>query len=229
MRLNFVPLVTALLPTVAVHVCYLLAANLGHVSWCFPYIADCVSISATGRHAPESFIFRSAIIPTAVFMMIYWKLSLEWLKTLATPMTRVNRAMAWLGMTAGFGLFVYASVLGEVGELFRLQRRVGMILFYILAYLAQLLMTIQIASMARTGGAPMSVPTLRSLVAISGAVTVLGAMSLLSWAFYEDYRRYEDAFEWGITLLILAHPLAIYFAWRQSGFEARFTVSQKRS
>ena len=162
-------------------------------------------------------------------MMIYWKLSLEWLKTLATPMTRVNRAMAWLGMTAGFGLFVYASVLGEVGELFRLQRRVGMILFYILAYLAQLLMTIQIASMARTGGAPMSVPTLRSLVAISGAVTVLGAMSLLSWAFYEDYRRYEDAFEWGITLLILAHPLAIYFAWRQSGFEARFTVSQKRS
>jgi hypothetical protein len=229
MRLNFVPLVTALLPAVAVHACYLVAANLGHVAWCFPYFPDCVSISATGRHAPESFLFRAAIIPTAVFMMIYWKLGSEWLETLATPMTRVNRAMAWLGVTAAFGLLLYASVLGEVGELFRLQRRVGMILFYILAYLAQLLMTVQIASVARTGGAPISIPTLRCLVAISGAVTVLGATSLLSWAFYEDYRRYEDAFEWGITLLILAHPLAAYFAWRESGFEARFTIYGKRS
>ncbi|MDP6785863.1 MAG: hypothetical protein QGI13_01935 [Rhodospirillales bacterium] len=226
MRLNFVPLVTALLPTVAVHVCYLMAANLGHVSWCFPYFPDCVSISATGRHAPESFVFRAAIIPTAVLMMIYWKLGSEWLKTLATPMTGVNRTMMWLGMTAGLGLFVYAIVLGEVGELYRLQRRVGMIVFYILTYLAQLLMTIQVVSVARTRGASKSTPI---LVAISGAVTVLGAMSLLSWAFYEDYRRYEDAFEWGITLLILAHPLAIYFAWRQSGYRARLTVSDRRS
>ena len=226
MRLNFVPLVTALLPTVAVHICYLVAASLGHVSWCFPYSADCVSISATGRHAPESFVFRAAIIPTAVFMMIYWKLGFEWLKTLGTPVPRVNWAMVWIGVTAAVGLFVYASVLGEVGELYRLQRRVGMILFYILTYLAQLLMTLQVLSVPRTRAAPRLAPI---LVAISGAVTVLGAMSLLSWAFYEDYRRYEDAFEWGITLLILAHPLAIFFAWRQSGFRACFTVSDKQS
>ena len=84
MRLNSIPLVTALLPAAAVHVCYLLAAHLGHLSWCFPYFPDCVSISATGRHSPESFVFRAAIIPTAVFMVIYWKLGQEWLKTLGT-------------------------------------------------------------------------------------------------------------------------------------------------
>ena len=37
MRLNFIPLVTALLPAVGVHISHLLAAYLGHVSWCFPY------------------------------------------------------------------------------------------------------------------------------------------------------------------------------------------------
>lgn len=229
MRLNFIPLVTALLPAVAVHVCYLLAAYLGHFSWCFPYFPDCVSISATGRHSPESFVFRAAMIPTAVFMMIYWKLSLEWLKTLGTRMTRLNRGMLWLGMAAGLGLFVYASVLGEVGQLYRLQRRIGMILFYIFTYLAQFLMTVQIVSVVRTRGAPISVPTFRSLVAICGAVAILGAISLLSWAFYEDYRRYEDAFEWGLTLLILAHVFVTHFAWRDSGFRARFTISEKRS
>ena len=229
MRLNFIPLVTALLPAVAVHVCYLLAVHLGHVSWCFPYFPDCVSISAVGRHSPESFVFRAAIIPTAVFMMIYWKLSFEWLKTLGTQRTLFNRSMLWLGMTAGFGLFIYASVLGEVGQLYRLQRRVGMTLFYIFTSLAQLLMTVQIASVVKTRGARMSAPVLRSLVAISGAVATLGAMSLLSWAFYDDYRRYEDAFEWGLTLLILAHPFVTYFAWRDTGFRARFTISGNRS
>ena len=229
MRLNFIPLVTTLLPTVAVHACYLLAANLGHVSWCFPYFPDCVSISATARHSPESFVFRAAAIPTAVFMMIYWKLGFEWLKTLGTQMARLNRGMLWLGMTAGFGLFIYAIVLGEVGELYRLQRRIGLTLFYTFTYLAQILMTVQIASVVRTRGALMSAPTFRSLVAICVTVAILGTISLLSWAFYDDYRRYEDAFAWALTLLILVYTFVIYFAWRDSGFRARFTISEKQS
>ena len=229
MGLNSIPLVTALLPAAAVHVCYLLAAYLGHLSWCFPYFPDCVSISATGRHSPESIVFRAAIIPTAVFMVIYWNLGLEWLKTLGTKKSLLNRSMLWLGVTAGLGLFVYASVLGEVGEPYRLQRRVGMTLFYILTYLAQVLMTVQIAALARTQGKPVPAPIVRSLIGICCAVAIGGAASLLSWAFYGEYRRYEDAFEWWITLLILAHPFVTYFAWRDSGFRARFTVSGNRT
>jgi hypothetical protein len=110
------------------------------------------SISATGRHGPESVVFRAAILPASVLMMVYWKLSLEWIKVLGTRMVRLNRVMMWLGMTAALGLFLYSSVLGEVGEFYRQQRRVGMISFYIFTYLAQLLMTIQIASMVRVGG-----------------------------------------------------------------------------
>ena len=197
MSLNSIPLVTALLPAVAVHACYLLAASLGHLSWCFPYFPDCVSISATGRHSPESFVFRAAIIPTAVFMVIYWKLAAAWLQAMGCERPLLNRAMLWLGVAAGLGLFVYASVLGEVGEAYRLQRRVGMILFYFLTYLAQVLMCAQAASLAGTEEKPMPPPLFRTLAAVCGAVAVLGALSLLSWAFYDDYRRYEDALEWG--------------------------------
>ena len=229
MRLKFIPLATALLPAVGVHISHLMAAYQGHVSWCFPYFPDCVSISAIGRHSPEGFVFRATIMPTAVFMMIYWKLSAEWLKTLGAQGARLNRSMVWFGVTAAFGLFIYASVLSEVGQLYSLQRRVGMTLFYILTYLAQLLMTVQIASVARMGGVGMPALIFRSHIAITSAIAVLGAASLLSWAFYDDYRRYEDAFEWVLTLLILAHPFVTYFAWRNTGFQARFTVSGKPS
>ena len=49
MRLSFVPVVVALLPLAAIHLCYLLAAYLGHVPWCLPYVDSCTSISAAGR------------------------------------------------------------------------------------------------------------------------------------------------------------------------------------
>ena len=229
MNLGFIPLVTALLPVIAVHLCYLLAAYLGHLSWCFPYFADCVSISATGRHAPESFVFRAAVIPTAVLMMIYWKLSAEWLKALGSQSSRLNRLMLSIGITAALGLFIYAAVLGEAGDLYRLQRRIGMILFYVLTFIAQLLMTVQVVKLAKTRDAEthLSSTVLRALTLISGAVAVLGAMSFLSWGFYADYRRYEDAFEWVVTLLILAHPFVTYFAWRETCFSARFTLGRR--
>ena len=229
MKLKAIPLATALLPAVAVHVCYLLAAYQGHISWCFPYLSECVSISATGRHSPESVVFRAAIIPTAVLMIVYWRLNWEWLKKLETHMVLLNRTMLWFGIVAALGLFVYSSILGQVGDLYRLQRRIGMILFYSFTYLAQLLMTIQMASVIRTRGVLISMSTYRSLSAICSAVAILGATSLLSWTIYDDYRRHEDAFEWWLTLLLLGHTFITYFAWRESGFQARFMVTQKQS
>ncbi|MFQ5765278.1 MAG: hypothetical protein ACE5GT_10125, partial [Rhodospirillales bacterium] len=143
MKLNVIPLITALLPAVAIHVCWVVAASLGHLSWCVPYLPDCVSISAAGRHPPESVIFRAAVIPTAVLMVIYWKLAHGWLGALGAGTPGQGRAMLWLGVTAGLGLFVYAVVLGEVGDLYKLQRRVGMIGFYAFTFLAQALLTHQ--------------------------------------------------------------------------------------
>jgi hypothetical protein len=135
--------------------------------------------------------------------------------------------MLVLGLVAGLGLFAYASMLGEVGDLYKLQRRVGMTLFYALTFLAQALLTFETWAAARAG-APISGATLRALAAVSVAVAALGTLSFASWAFYDDYRRYEDAFEWTVTLLILLHPLAAWAAWRETGFKARLEVSGDR-
>jgi len=225
MRLSFVPLIAALLPAVAIHVSYVIAASHGHVPWCFPYIDSCTSISATGRQAPESFVFRAMMIPAAVVLMVYWTLSHAWLKSLGSVMTRTNRSMLVLGVVAALGLILYTTVLGTSGQIPFIQRRIGVTTFYIFSVVAQLLMTVQIVVLARRRPDAVSAGVRRALVATIGLVVFLGVFSLVLSATTEAYERVEDAFEWLITLPILCHLLLTYFAWRQSGFHARFGVT----
>ena len=52
--------------------------------------------------------------------------------------------------------------------------------------------------------------------------------SLSLWAFYDGHDRIDDAFEWVLTLLLQLHIFVTYFAWKDSGFRASFTVSGRR-
>ncbi len=228
MRLSFVPLAVALLPLAAIHLCYLLAAHLGHVPWCLPYVDSCTSISATGRQGPESLVFRAAIMPSAALMLVYWVLVHEWFKTLGGRMVVVRRTMLGLGLVAGLGMIAYAAVLGEVGEGYRLQRRIGVTLSSF-TVLAQLLMTIQVEAVARVRPSLILLRTSRALLAVSAATILVSLASLLSWAFFEQHDRVEDALAWWVMLLVLLHPLVVFFAWKESGFQARFTVPGRPS
>lgn len=228
MRLAFIPLVTALLPAVGIHASYLLAALFGHVAWCFPYLDGCTSISATGRASPESHVFRATILPTAVFMMVYWRLSYEWLRRLGIGMAACNRVMLALGLASACGLIVYVAVLGSVGAEFGIVRRLGVTVFYSGTFIAQFLMTWQIAAAIKTAPGAISRRTWRGLAAICVAAAVIGLTTLALGAFYDRYDELDDGFEWVLTLLMQLHILITYFAWRQSGFSARFTVAGRR-
>ena len=225
MKLNFIPVITAVVPAVAVHVCYLLAAQSGHVPWCFPYIDSCTSISAVGRKSPESHVFRGAIIPTAVFMMVYWRLNYEWFKTVNSQMPIRNRSRLYCGIIASIGVILYATVLGSIGQEYHLQRRLGVTTFYIFTFLAQLIMTLQIGRVAKRQPTPVSARVYRCLVAICATVPILGLANIVSWALYREDGGIDDAIAWTVTLFILGYFFVTYFAWKQSGFQARFTVS----
>lgn len=225
MNLNFIPVITAVLPAVAVNVCYLIAAQRGHVPWCIPYVDSCTSISAVGRDSPESHVFRATIIPTAVFMMIYWRLNYEWFKTLNSQMRTWNRSMLYCGIIGSIGIIVYTTVLGAVGQEYYLQRRLGVTTFYFFTLLAQLIMTSQVSVVAKRRPAPVSVGVIRSLIAICAMVATLGLINITSGILYEGYGDIDDAIAWTVTLVILAYFFVTYFAWKQSGFHARFSVA----
>ena len=90
--MNWIPLAAVLLPAVGVHVSYALAAAQGHVPWCLVYLDGCTSISSTGRAAPERFVFLGTVLPTAVLLMMYWRLNLDWLRQLRGRAEAADRA-----------------------------------------------------------------------------------------------------------------------------------------
>jgi hypothetical protein len=230
MNVRLVALLTALVPIVAVHVTYLVAASYGQVDWCIPYLDSCTSISATGRRPPASYLFRATMLPSAVIMMAYWWLNWVWLHHLwqATyadaSQARGPVALRWmlgLGLVACTGLILYVTVLGEQGDTWRVQRRTGTVLFFSFTYLAQLLLTDQLWRLRRQLPATAS----RLLVAmwlVCLALLVVGLLTVALSAWNEAwYDTVEDAFEWVLTLLLQSNFLVGYLTWRAAGWTLR--------
>jgi len=219
--LSVIPLAAALLPAVTIHLCYIIAASHGHVPWCVPYWDSCVSISATGRQSPESYIFRGLMIPTAVVFMAYWLLCHAWLKQLGSRHPGVRHAMLALGVAGAVGLIWYTAVLGSEGRVFFIQRRAGVTSFFVMTVLAQCLLTLELATIERRRSTGVSGPVRGVMAVLATVIVASGLVSLVLSATVAAYDRIEDAYEWVITALILGHALVTHFAWRQSGFTAR--------
>ena len=221
MSVRIVALLAALVPAVAVHVTYLLAAAYGHVDWCLPYVDSCTSISAAGREAPASYLFRATMLPAAAIIAAYWWLNHAWLAALQSRGARVSSsANAWmlaLGLAACFGLVLYVTLLGEAGEAWARQRRAGTVMFFSFTYLAQLLLYRQLRQL---GGwqrqlHPGLLPAMGLLCAI---LLLLGVLTLLLDAWDQAwYDTVEDAFEWWLALLLQGNFLLGYLLWRQAG------------
>ncbi len=227
MNVRPVALTAALLPFIAVHATYLVAASHGLVDWCNPYYDSCTSISATGRKPPASYLFRATMLPAAVVMMAYWWLNFAWLRALwrdhgdrpaGYRSVGGARWMLCLGILACVGLILYVTVLGERGDAWALQRRVGTVLFFSFTYLAQLLLARQLLLLRAQ--LPPLVPRLLALMLFVCAILLAaGLLTVVIDAWDEAYyETVEDAFEWVLSLLLQANFLLGYFVWRSAGW-----------
>ncbi len=220
MNASRIALCNALLPFLAVHACYLLAAYGGHVDWCFPYVDSCTSISKTGRQAPEYFLFKATMIPAGLLMILFWRLNLEWLRSLGDDESRLAASIPWLGLVAGVCLVMYTIALGHKGESFQLVRRTGVTLHFAMTFLAQLFMTIRLRAMRAQPDFPVSSRVVHAMWGVCLLVVALGLLHDFLKATFPGYDdRFEDAMEWNVALLLNIHYFLTWIGWRQSGFE----------
>ena len=194
---------------VAVHVSYLLAAWQGHVPGCNPYWDSCSSISAAGRQMPEFLWFKLTMLPAAVLIIVYWRHMSTWLESLGIP----HHTIRPLGQIAGVFLILYVLALGIEGDVFRLQRRIGVTLYFTLTYLAQLLL---VTRLWRANIKPVPV---KLMLGICVALLIVGLCSLFIDLMTNWHDAVEDAFEWILALLIDFYFLISYWAWRVTGFD----------
>lgn len=211
-------LLTALLPFVCVHLSYLMAASAGHVPWCLPYWDSCTSISATGRQVPEKILFKLLMMPAAVLAGMFWWLAQQWLLL----RTRSGAASVPVtGGTAALFLLLYVAALGESND-YRWARQAGIILFFSLSYVAQLLFLLRAWQAHAVLGA-----TERDTLIWQkrGAVLVLliGVGSVLLDLLHPGYDNMEDAVEWVLMLCITLQFASHYFLWRDAGLRLYVT------
>lgn len=199
-----VPLLIGVFPIVAVHMTYLVSAYEGYVQWCVPYWDSCTSISATGRHGTAFYIFKATIIPTAILLMWYWVLAARKLSRFGQSVP----AIPVVGVIGAIFLIVYTIALGAEGDLFRLQRRIGIIIFFTFTYLAQLLFT------SRVKKHELPDPTLPIQLTLCSTVLTLGILTLVLDLLLENYDDYEDAFEWIIALLLQCYFIISHWSWK---------------
>lgn len=223
----------ALLPFCAVHLAYLIAAQHGFIDWCFPYIDSCTSISATGRYAPASFVFRGLMLPTAMLMMVFWWLQWSWLNHLTPrPKTQTRRhMMLLLGWLACLGLILYVTVLGEIGDLWRLQRKIGTVLFFSFTFIAQLLLASFLGQLPETVGSGMQQKgqrVARRMLQICQLMLTIGIVSVIVQLISEPWHdAIEDAIEWQLALLLQINFLLTALLWRDADWRLVFQHSEQ--
>ncbi|OGT19421.1 MAG: hypothetical protein A2V90_01200, partial [Gammaproteobacteria bacterium RBG_16_57_12] len=215
---------TGILPIISANIAYLVAAQLGHLSWCIPYLDGCASISATGRQAPESLFFRATMIPAAVLMMAYWRLNYEWLLINGDRNSLAGVAMLWLGTTAAVFLVIYTVALGHIGEEYALQRRIGVTLFFAFSYLAQLLLLGRYQQLLKQGTLPALHRIYQIKILLCTLLLIVGLAQPAFNALHPDQPYRENIIEWNFALLLHLYFIITYFAWKSTGFNARFTT-----
>ncbi|MBA56343.1 MAG: hypothetical protein CMK89_17985 [Pseudomonadales bacterium] len=190
----------ALLPLLTTHTTYLVAANYELVHWCVPYWDSCTSISATGRQLPAKYIFKLGMIPAALLTALLWWALWQWGRSMGV---RSTIWMPVLGVVAALCLILYTLALGEVGDGYRLLRRIGVVFAFAFTFIAQVLLTRQTLMISLRQPDFGFGRDYRWMLRVQLVLLSIGMTSVILDGIMGDaYDAIEDAFEWWMALLL---------------------------
>ena len=217
------PLAAAALPVLAVTLAYPLSIELQLVPACNPLFDGCVSISRAGRHGLPNILFRALLLPAAVLQIACWLLCPAWLRSVEAPPARGQRLLPWLGAIAGTCLIFYGTFLGTDGAGYRAMRRYGTAFYFGLTCIGMLIVSGEMRRIARAGRLPRRVAG--ALVALCCALPLLGLVHVLvplALPAPGTKDALENITEWWSGAIFTAFFGALTWAWRATGFGARF-------
>ncbi|MFK8014700.1 MAG: hypothetical protein AB8G17_04625 [Gammaproteobacteria bacterium] len=183
-----IALATALVPAVAIHLCFLLAVGQGFIPSCVPYLEGCTSISSTGRHGAAYWLFKATMLPQAALLFFFW----GWLAN-GLGHARVLRIVGRIG--AAF-LVLYVVFLGADNEIYRLMRRYGVFVYFIATFVAMVIASLRIRRRA------VGTNSARILIVLCAAMLCLGLMEAPLGQFGLADNQAENLIEWNFALLM---------------------------
>lgn len=227
MFVRLLPLLTGFAPIFAAHVAYFIGVRAGVLVACNPYVDGCTSISATGRYPPGSFLFKGIMMPESILMAAYWLFSVAWLRALERSAGRDRASgilIAVFGLTGALFLIVYLTFLGSQGPFYDFMRRFGVYFYFAFTVVAQLILASKVLSVSSALHIPKVVRITKYQLGLALVPFAIGILNLVLKNVLEDATSPERIIEWIFALLMHCYFLLSYFSWRQTGFDASFTV-----
>jgi len=210
--------VLCLLPLLSIHVCWLWSAAMTAIPWCNPYWDGCVSISKAARSSDALFLFRGSMIFSAGYLVIFWQMVRVHLERL-TISGKMPNIISYIGSIGAIFLVLYADFLGTEGDVYRLLRRYGVIFYFTLTVLAQMLLWRIVMQQQPSVLSPPS-NCLRLMFWSLCAILVIGLLSLSVTLTLEnpDKGRWENVLEWWFALLMTVNFGLLGRYWQQIKF-----------
>jgi len=228
MSVRILPILTGLLPIIAIHISLVVAIDAAAIPACFPYVEGCVSISATGRYEPASFIFKPAMMSEWCLLVLYWLANLGWLRCLSRETGtdgRVGTAMVAFGVTGALALILYTTFLGTQAPFYEFMRRIGIYFYFGCTVIAQIILarrSIQFSQVLGLNGVERAA---RIQFGLTMVPFVLGIANLVLKSTLADPDPVENVIEWIFALLMHVYFLLTYISWKETKFDGRWAVN----
>jgi len=231
MLVRLLPLVTGLLPIIAIHISLIVAINAASIPACIPYIEGCASISATGRYEPASLIFKPAMLSEWGILILYWLFNVAWLRAMAREAGAKGNIGKWtaiIGTVGALALVLYTTFLGTQAPFYEFMRRIGIYFYFGCSVVSQIMLARHTLRLST----PLGLESVRKIAQLQMAIAlvpfVLGVLNLVLKNTLADPDPVENVIEWIFALLMHIYFVLTYFAWRETGFDGRFTVNLPR-
>lgn len=231
MLLRLLPLFAGLLPLIAMCGAFFIGVVNEVLPACNPLIDGCVSISATGRTPPGSFLFKAIMLPQGVLLILVWYFSVLWLRKLSPRLPRITSAsILFCGTVGAIALIIYVTFLGTDEPIYKFMRRTGIYFGFLGTGLAQLILSIALYRINKSNPWLKMNYLIIAMLLLALAQYAFGMLNLVLKSILTNADAAENRIEWTVALLMQCHFILLYFAWRISGFIAsvRINTSSQR-
>jgi hypothetical protein len=225
MMLRTLPLLAGLIPIAAVFSSYWIAVGTGNVPSCNPFLEGCTSVSATGRYAPASYLFKGAMLPQSIILSCYWLFNVAWLRALTITAGHVPRntfAIGTFGVTGSLFLILYVTFLGSQEPFYEFMRRYGVYMYFLLNVIAQIVLASKVLPVARQLGMQRLARLTKLQLLLAWFPFALGALNLVLKATLEDSGPAENRIEWIFAMQMQLFFVVSYFSWKETRLSASF-------
>ena len=204
-----VALLTALVPTFTVNLCYAISSAQGLVPSCVPYFEGCTSISSAGRYGISYYLFKVGMVCGAALLVLFWR---DMAAHIRAATGKGAPVVAVTGAGGAVFLVLYTAFLGSEGDFYFLMRRFGSLLYFGLTMLAQLMALRRLETFAPRW-------LTRTMKWTCFSMLFFGTASIPVMNYMDNKDTFQDIIEWDFSLLMQVYFLltAVWLAGIRRG------------